>query len=33
MFIWLSKVKEQDEQTTKPKANQSSKSRLEMQKA
>jgi hypothetical protein len=32
MFIWLSKLKEQDEQTTRPKANQSSKSRLEMQK-
>jgi hypothetical protein len=33
MFIWLSKIKEQDEQTTKPKANQSNSSRLEVQKA
>jgi Putative zinc-finger len=33
MFIWLSKVKEQDEQTTKPKSNQSSRTRLEVQKA
>jgi hypothetical protein len=33
MFIWLSKVKEQDEPTIKPKANQSSKSRWEMQNA
>ena len=33
MFIWLSKIKEQDEQTTEPKTNQSSSSPLEVQKA
>lgn len=32
MFIWLSKVKEQDEQTSKPKVNHSSRSRTEVQK-
>jgi Putative zinc-finger len=31
MFIWLSKVQEQDEQTIKPKASQSSKPRSEVQ--
>jgi hypothetical protein len=33
MFVWLSKIKEQDEQKAEPKANQSSSRRLEMQKA